>query len=142
LVIDTRGGVGGAGMTAEMASERPAAGWKGGRPRLPDERRRRVALPAVRMTEAELAAAAAVAVSCGLSLSELVRRRLAGRRLPRAVPAVNRDAWSRLGPLAANLNQYARHSSGPGGRGAAVAARRAAARGGGAARGAGGRVGQ
>jgi hypothetical protein len=60
------------------------------------------------MTGGELAPIVAAAASCGLTLSELVRRRVLGRRLPRAVPPVNREAWSRLGPLAANLNQYVR----------------------------------
>jgi hypothetical protein len=67
-----------------------------------------LSLPAVRLTDDEMQEVAGTAARCGLSLSELVRRRLLGRRLPRAVPLLNRDAWARLGPLAANLNQYVR----------------------------------
>jgi hypothetical protein len=95
-------------MAKEQDERRPRPRWKGGRPRLAASRRRGAALPPVRMTAGELAAIAAAAASCGLTLSELVRRRLLGRRLPRPVPRVNREAWSRLGPLAANLNQYVR----------------------------------
>jgi hypothetical protein len=85
------------------------------RPRRQGGRRRQVrsssrcaTLPAVRLAAEELAAVRVEAWACGITVSDLVRRRLLGRRLPRAVPAINRDAWSRLGPLAANLNQYVR----------------------------------
>jgi hypothetical protein len=44
----------------------------------------------------------------GITLADLVRKRTLGRRLPRAVPRLDREAWSRLGPLAASLNQYVR----------------------------------
>jgi len=80
----------------------------GGRPVLSADRRRAAALPPVRLTAGELAAVAEEAESCGITLSDLVRRRLLKRQLPRAVPWLNREAWSRLGPLAANLNQYVR----------------------------------
>ena len=95
-------------MADGPSEQRPRRRRRGGRPFLPAEHRRTAALPPVRLTAAELAAIAAEAESCGLTLSDLVRRRLLGRRLPRAVPWLNREAWSRLGPLAANLNQYVR----------------------------------
>src|SRR5258708_130804 len=95
-------------MAKEQDERRPRPRWKRGRPRLSASGRRGAAVPPVRMTAGELAASVAAAASCGLTLSELVRRRLLGRRLPRPVPRVNREAWSRLGPLAANLNQYVR----------------------------------
>lgn len=60
-------------------------------------------------------------VTCRLTDDELARaderrgaltrgewlRRAALARLPRAIPAVNRDAWTELARLAANLNQVA-----------------------------------
>ncbi len=70
--------------------------------------RRGRALPSVRLTANDRAAVDADAERLGLTVSELVRRRLLRRQLPRPVPAINREAWSRLGPLAANLNQYVR----------------------------------
>jgi hypothetical protein len=95
-------------MGVEQGGSQSKLRWKGGRRALPAGERRVAALPAVRLTADELAAITAEAQSCGITLSELVRRRLLGRRLPRAVPLLNQDAWSRLGPLAANLNQYVR----------------------------------
>jgi hypothetical protein len=47
----------------------------------------------------------AQAQAVDLSLAEWIRRALLGRRMPAAVPIVNREVWARLGPLAANLNQ-------------------------------------
>src|SRR5258708_39771555 len=66
---------------------------RGGRPSLPAERRRMAALPPVRLTTAELAAVAAEAGSCGLARGDMVRRRLLGRRLPRAGPRLNPEGW-------------------------------------------------
>ena len=95
-------------MTDHASERRERPRWKGGRPSSADSARRGAALPAVRLTQDELAAVQADARRCGITVSDFVRRRLFGRRLPRAVPEINRDAWSRLGPLAANLNQYVR----------------------------------
>jgi hypothetical protein len=95
-------------MAEEQSERQRRPRWKGGRPRLPAVKRRGAALPPVRLTVDELAAIAGEAESCGITVSELVRRRLLGRRLPRAVPRINREAWARLGPLAANLNQHVR----------------------------------
>jgi hypothetical protein len=95
-------------MAVEVNESQVARRRRRGRPRLAEARRRCASLPPVRLTAEELAAAGAAAASCGLTVSELVRRRLLGRRLPRPVPRINLDAWSRLGPLAANLNQYVR----------------------------------
>jgi hypothetical protein len=81
---------------------------RGGRPAAPADRRRTAALPPVSLTPGELAAVAAEAQLRNLTLTDLVRRRVLRRRLPRAVPRLNREAWYRLGPLAANLNQYVR----------------------------------
>jgi hypothetical protein len=80
---------------------------RGGR-RAPSADRRRTAVLRVRLTAGELAAVAAEAQIRNLTLPDLVRRRVLRRRLPRAVPRLDREAWSRLGPLAANLNQYVR----------------------------------
>jgi hypothetical protein len=41
-----------------------------------------------------------------MSVSSFVRRVVVGRRLPRPVPAINREAWARLGALGASFNQY------------------------------------
>ena len=59
----------------------------------------------MRLTPAERAAVEALAQAVHLSVSEWVRRALLGRRMPASVPIVNREAWKKLGPLAANLNQ-------------------------------------
>jgi hypothetical protein len=79
---------------------------RAGRPRLAAERLRSAALPPVRLTRAELGQVEELANTHGLSVSELVRRIVLGRRLPQAVPRVNLEVWAKLGPLAGNLNQY------------------------------------
>jgi hypothetical protein len=48
----------------------------------------------------------AQAAHLGISISDLLRREVFGRPLP--VPALNREAWVKLGALAAELNQYMR----------------------------------
>ncbi|HVT16578.1 MAG TPA: mobilization protein [Thermoanaerobaculia bacterium] len=78
---------------------------QGGRPHLPDGERRQAALPRVRVTAGELAAVRAHAEQLGLPVAKLIRALVLGRKL-QGVPAINREAWGRLGPLAANLNQY------------------------------------
>jgi hypothetical protein len=45
------------------------------------------------------------AEALGLPLSVLIRNAVLGRRDP-GIPQINREAWARLGGLAANLNQY------------------------------------
>jgi hypothetical protein len=70
-----------------------------------EEIRRGAALPRVRVTAQELADVRGQAEALGLPIGELVRRAVLGRRVG-GVPAINREAWGRLGPLAANLNQY------------------------------------
>jgi hypothetical protein len=60
----------------------------------------------VRLTAAENVRLRALAGEHRLSLSELVRRVMLGRRLPRPMPRVNLEVWARLGPLAGSLNQY------------------------------------
>jgi hypothetical protein len=87
----------------------PAAGplrRHAGRPRLTADRLRSAALPPVRLTEAELDQVVELASTHGVSVSELVRRIVLGRRLPQPVPRVNLQVWAKLGPLAGNLNQY------------------------------------
>jgi len=79
--------------------------WRGGRPRVSAEARRGAALPRVRVTADELATVRGQAEALGLPIGELVRRAVLGRQVG-GVPAINREAWGRLGPLAANLNQY------------------------------------
>ena len=79
--------------------------WRGGRPQLTPETRRGAFLPHVRVTSEELAQVRAEAEALGVPVVELIRRAVLGRRFS-AVPAINREAWGRLGPLAANLNQY------------------------------------
>ena len=73
-------------VSNDQTEKRPAPRWKGGRPSLPAEERRCVALPPVRLRADELAAVTNVAESCGITLSELVRRRLLGQRLPWTCP--------------------------------------------------------
>jgi hypothetical protein len=88
------------------SSSRPR--WHGGRPRLKPAERRSADLSHVRVTPAEFEQVRAQAAELGLSVAELIRRAVLGIQLRRAVPAINREAWGRLGPLAANLNQYVR----------------------------------
>jgi hypothetical protein len=57
-----------------------------------------------RLTDAELSTAKTRAESVGLSLGAWFRR-VALEKSPVAVPAINREAWAKLGKLAGNLNQ-------------------------------------
>jgi hypothetical protein len=82
--------------------------WHGGRPRLSPNERRAAFLPHVRVTPAELERVRSQAEELRLSVGELIRRMVLRRQVWRAVPAINREVWGRLGPLAANLNQYVR----------------------------------
>jgi hypothetical protein len=82
------------------------ARWRGGRPALPAGERRSVALPRVRVTPSELEAVRTRAAQLGLPVAELIRGAVLDRHARPAVPQVNREAWGRLGPLAANLNQW------------------------------------
>jgi hypothetical protein len=69
--------------------------------------RRDLLLPAVRVSAGEHRQIDGEAASLGLALTAYVRRLILGRRLPRPVPAVNRELWARLGPLGADLNGLA-----------------------------------
>lgn len=60
------------------------------------------------LTRQERAAIRGKALAARLPMSALVRRAALGLRCD-PVPAITADQWSRLGPLAANLNQIARH---------------------------------
>jgi hypothetical protein len=66
---------------------------------------REIYLPAIRVSPSERHQIDGEAESFGLALSAYMRRIIVGRRLPRAVPAVNREQWARLGALAADLNR-------------------------------------
>ncbi len=92
-------------LAPQTAAKPTRPRWKGGRPRATPEARRGNLLPAVRVTAEELAQVRTQAETLGISIGELIRRAVLGRRA-KGVPAVNREAWGRLGPLAANLNQY------------------------------------
>lgn len=92
-------------MEADEPTPKPARPrWRGGRPGVAPESRRSVVLQA-RVTPEEQAQVRAQAEALGVPAGELVRRAVLGRRL-QGVPAINREAWGRLGPLAANLNQW------------------------------------
>jgi hypothetical protein len=78
---------------------------RGGRPQLGEGGRRSVLLRC-RVTPTEGVHVHALAEDAGLSISELLRRLALGRRIPRAIPRVNLEVWARLGPLAANFDQY------------------------------------
>jgi hypothetical protein len=69
--------------------------------------RREVLLPAIRVSAGERRQIDGEAESMGLELTAYMRRLVLGRRLPRAVPAVNRELWAQLGILAADLNTLA-----------------------------------
>jgi hypothetical protein len=82
--------------------------WRGGRPRMNPAERRTADLPHVRVTTAELEKVRARAEELGLPIAELIRRSILEQKTRRAVPAINRELWGRLGQLATNLNQYMR----------------------------------
>lgn len=66
----------------------------------------------VRLTEDEVAEVKKHADACGLSASELIRRRVLGQRLPKgSAPAVNLEAWRDLSKLIGNVNQVAKHAN-------------------------------
>jgi hypothetical protein len=68
-------------------------------------RRRNSRLPSVAVESSERALLEARARSAGISLSSYIRRAALGRRLPRPVPAINRETCARLGWLGARFNQ-------------------------------------
>ena len=81
--------------------------WRGGRPARAAGERRSAVLPRVRVTPAELEEVRVRAGELGVPVAELIRGALLERGArAAAVPQLNREAWGRLGPLAANLNQY------------------------------------
>jgi mobilization protein NikA len=94
-------------MKAKHSSDAVSRQSKGGRPRLPVDALRGKTLPPVRVTASELAEVQSRAARLGVAPSEFIRRTVLGRRMPsHSVPPINREAWAKLGPLAANLNQY------------------------------------
>jgi hypothetical protein len=79
---------------------RPVKGRR--RPRSGPERSSARIAP-ISVTPTELARVKALAEKLSIPCAELVRRALLGIRLPTAIPTLNRDAWVKLGPLAAAL---------------------------------------
>jgi hypothetical protein len=80
-------------------------GREPGKSRLPPETRCSVQVN-VLLTPAEAAEVRALAGLHRVSLSNFLRRVVCRYRLPRAVARANLQAWARLGPVAADLNQY------------------------------------
>jgi|HubBroStandDraft_3_1064219.scaffolds.fasta_scaffold07979_2 hypothetical protein len=62
----------------------------------------------IRLTAGELAEIETRSAALGLSTVDLLRRAVFRRRLPRPIPTLNREVWVHLGPLAADLDRYAR----------------------------------
>lgn len=60
------------------------------------------------LTDAERAAIREKATAAGLPVSAFIRRAALGQRC-NAVPAIAADQWAKLGRMAANLNQIAKH---------------------------------
>lgn len=60
------------------------------------------------LTDAERATIRDKATAAGLSVSAFIRRAALGQRC-NAVPAIAADQWAKLGRMAANLNQIAKH---------------------------------
>jgi hypothetical protein len=89
-------------MTDGRSEETGALRRKRGRTSL------RVNVVRTRLTAEEMAAVRAEARARYMTIGSFLRRRLLGRRLPRAIPEINRETWLRLGPLASDLNQYVR----------------------------------
>ena len=63
-----------------------------------------------RLTVGEAGELVGHAVAAGISVSELVRRRVLGHAAPvAAAPALNREAYAQLARSASNLNQLTHH---------------------------------
>lgn len=76
--------------------------------RRPRDHRFRISRLTVRWTPDEIGKIKTRATACGVATSELIRRTCFRRPLPQPIPALNRDAWIKLGPLAAELENYSR----------------------------------
>lgn len=83
----------------------PSNGRAPGGHRLPPEARRSVTV-GVRLTPAEIAELQALAGLHRIGLATFLRSVACRYRLPRAIARANLQAWARLGPVAADLNQY------------------------------------
>ena len=95
------------------APGRPRGGrHRNGRPHRsrsrPAPRSARLAGVRVCRTVEERARLKTLAARLGLTVAAYVRRAVFGRPMARAVPALNREAWARLGALGADLNQCVR----------------------------------
>ena len=86
--------------------ERPGRG-RGGRPRLEDADRRghRIGVP---VNDEELALIVERATKHHMNNAAFLRHVGLGRKLPRAVPAINFRAYRRLGRMGAGINQLLR----------------------------------
>jgi hypothetical protein len=94
----------------------PTPTGAGRRPPRPPGRRRRAGrtprltacLPFVRIEPSDLARLKSSARAADITLSAYIRRAVFDCPLPRPVPAINREAWARLGALGASFNQHVR----------------------------------
>ena len=78
--------------------------------KMKSESENRTAWKTVRFTDQEAEEVDQHAAACGLSASELIRRRVLGQRLPKgSAPEMNLLAWRELAHLAANVNQLLKH---------------------------------
>jgi len=86
-------------------------GRRRGRPELPPEQRRSHTI-SVRLTDAEHAALVAEAATVGRA-NEIGRYlyEKTSNQIPRRIPAINREAWSRLGKVAGGLATIAKAAS-------------------------------
>lgn len=78
------------------------------RPRKSDDERRTERLPRPRVTVSELAAVEAAAALVGLDVSEFIRRRALGAKIPPAKAAADAQMLADLNRIGVNLNQIAK----------------------------------
>jgi hypothetical protein len=72
---------------------------------------RRDSMITLRVSESERSAIEAAAREAGRSMSDHLRRSAAGGAPGPRVPELNRDAWQKLAPVVANLNQLAHQAN-------------------------------
>jgi len=79
---------------------------RGGRPKSEDPRSQNVGVRLTISEKSDLERRAGAG-----NIGDFIRAQLFGRKVrnPEMVPAINREAWIALAPLAANLNQIAHH---------------------------------
>ncbi|MCH2065910.1 MAG: MobC family plasmid mobilization relaxosome protein [Shimia sp.] len=89
-----------------MTSTNSTSRRRGGRPKSEDPRADQICIRLTQSEKSDLESRAGAG-----NLGDFIRAQIFGRKVrnPDTVPAINREAWIELAPLAANLNQIAHH---------------------------------